>query len=85
MKKLLLIFAVIFSITASPINLESNSKVSEPIPVTVLDNSDFKDCEIEIKGTYNGIEVDVVVTVEVGWLGSCAKAAGKLLSSFAGI
>ncbi|MCC1484422.1 hypothetical protein [Winogradskyella immobilis] len=38
----------------------------------------FEECNIKIKGTFNGKPIDVVVTVEAD---DCAVAAGKVLKA----
>jgi hypothetical protein len=77
MKKLILLIAIVFTTS----NFASNSVIDNN---KILANEkstefDFKPCPIKIKGTYDGKEINITVTVEAE---NCAKAAGELLKEF---
>ncbi|WP_075341799.1 hypothetical protein [Tenacibaculum agarivorans] len=72
MKKLFLLGAFVFATNIFAINTE-NGLVNK---IDTESIEDFKSCPVTIKGTYDGKEVDLVVTVEAD---DCAKAAGTML------
>jgi len=82
MKKVLLIIAIIFTAnTFASVKTANEKKVDlkENLEIIYSFNKEFKECEIKIKGTFDGKKINVVVKVETE---NCAKAAGSLLKGF---
>lgn len=84
MKKIMLLFAAtLLSVSCLFASVPTPAPTGDNIKVEVISESEgeeFKECKIRIKGTYDGKEIDVTVTVEAD---NCAVAAGELLKAFA--
>jgi hypothetical protein len=75
MKKIILLIALTLTCNFFASNqIEQDKK----IPKKNITNL-FKECDIKIKGTFDGKKIDLVVTVEAD---NCAVAAGDLLKTF---